>query len=126
MPSQSRPLKTPKKNPMSFEFDSYAVSVRISMIYTYNIFLVDIFAHLHLRIYFIVIYEGKYAKSRGSFVEMQLPSLKKLPGTRFQLEQATPLGRKKQLAVWKINNRMEWNYQFQARKNKIRFQNHPL
>jgi len=85
------------------------------------IFLVDIFTHLH--IYFICIYDGKYAKSHGFFVEIQLASLKKLPGTRFQLEQATPLGRKKQLDVWKIDNRMKLPIS-SGKKNG--FQNHPL
>lgn len=45
--------------------------------------------------------------------------LKKLPGTRFQLEQATPLGRKKQLAVWKIDNRMELPISSAKKQNRI-------
>lgn len=40
-------------------------------------------------------YEGKYAKSHGPYIEIRLSFVeKKLPGTRFQLEQATPLGSK--------------------------------
>lgn len=77
-----------------------------------------IYSHIYIHICFIFVYEGKYAKSHGSYVEIPL-AVEKASRNKISAGTSYATWKKKQLAVWKIDNRMELPISSAKKQNRI-------